>query len=363
MKKKMKLDQQALKYAILGGCILGGGGGGDMQRGLSIGGVSIDYADLWLWDLEETDNTEMLVCASAVGAPKAPDQYYTPWHAVEAMKLFMKNNDTPVAGIISNENGGIATVNGWIQAAVLGIPLIDAPCNGRAHPTGVMGSLSLHKNPDYMTVQAAVGGNPQTGHYVECVTKGTVARTSSLVRTASVEAGGMVYVVRNPVSAAYVKEHAAIGGISHAIEVGRVFYEALETSPEQAVKAVAELLGGTLHPKERVEEFSIETQGGFDVGYATIGAFHLTFWNEYMTLDSAEKRLATFPELIMTFDAVSGMPITTAQMEQGQEIYILTAPMEAMKLSSTMYETQLMEQVESVVQKEMVKYLPADKMR
>ena len=64
--------------------------------------------------------------------------------------------------------GGEATVNGWLQAAVLGLPLVDLPCNGRAHPTGVMGSMNLHKITDYKTVQACVGGNPETGSHVEC---------------------------------------------------------------------------------------------------------------------------------------------------------------------------------------------------
>ena len=36
-------------------------------------------------------------------------------------------------GIITNEMGRKAVPNGWVLAAVT-VCLIDAPCNGRAHP-------------------------------------------------------------------------------------------------------------------------------------------------------------------------------------------------------------------------------------
>jgi len=363
LKKGIKLDRQTLEYAVMGGCILGGGGGGDMTKGLAAGKVAVDYADLYLYDINEMKGSDIIVCASAVGAPKAPMQYYTPRDAVRSMELFMENSGEKVCGIISNENGGIASVNGWMQAAVLGIPLIDAPCNGRAHPTGVMGSLCLHKDHDYISLQACCGGNAEAGRYIECFFSGTVDRCATLVRAASVEAGGMVYVARNPVTAEYVKQNAAIGGLSHAIETGRVFKQGLERSPGDAVRAVADFVGGEIFAKEKVREFHIKTEGGFDVGIAKIGDMELTFWNEYMTLDSPDKRIATFPELIMTFDAISGQPLTTAQMEQGQEVYIMTAPMSAMKLSSTMYETELLQQVEGIVNKELVKHLPACKVQ
>ena len=71
-----------------------------------------------------------------------------------------------------------------------GLPVVDVPCNGRAHPTGVMGSMNLHKVKDYKTVQACVGGNPDTGNHVECFFEGSIEHTSKLVRLASIEAGG-----------------------------------------------------------------------------------------------------------------------------------------------------------------------------
>lgn len=354
--KRTKLDAQALEYAVTGGCILGGGGGGGMAKGRRAGRVAVEYTDLWLWDIGEFDDADTLVCASMVGAPKAVEQYQTPQQAVRAMELFQQNSSAKIAGIITNENGGGSSINGWIQAAMLGIPLVDAPCNGRAHPTGVMGSLNLHKQSDYIQPQTAVGGNPTTGRYVECVVKGSVEHNAKLVRMASVEAGGIVAVVRNPVTVGYAKQHCAIGGLSHAIETGKVFLEALETSPAHAVESVTKFLGGKVLAKDKVADFRIKTEGGFDVGAANIGDMELTFWNEYMTLDQGGKRVATFPDLIMSFRADTGMPMTTAEMEQGQEVYVISVPVKNLKVSTTMAERDLIAQVEDIVGKEMVKY-------
>ena len=96
-----------------------------------------------------------------------------------------------IDAFITNECGG-SIFNGWVPAAILGLSLVDAPCNGRAHPTGLMGSMGLHRIKDYISVQSAVGGNPEIGKHLEAVFKGALESTSSLVRQCAVCAGGLV---------------------------------------------------------------------------------------------------------------------------------------------------------------------------
>lgn len=75
-----------------------------------------------------------------------------------------------------------------------------------------MGSMNLHKLPDYKTVQACVGGNPDTGNHIECFFEGTIDSTSKMVRLASIEAGGLVAVARNPVTVAMQKRTVRSAG-------------------------------------------------------------------------------------------------------------------------------------------------------
>ena len=315
------------------------------------------YNDLRLVDINDIPEDEILLTASLVGAPAAVNQFLYPADFARTIELLQKNSDVKIGGIITNENGGEATVNGWLQASMMGLPLVDAPCNGRAHPTGVMGSMNLHKQKDYVTMQACVGGNPETNSHVECFFTGSIEHTSKLVRMASVEAGGLVAVARNPVTAAYAKENAAVGGVSHAIRTGEVFNKGLETSVEQAVNDVCAFLEGKVIAKGAIEEYELKYEGGFDVGYVKVDGLELTFWNEYATADKDGQRISTFPNLIMTIDANTGVPVTTAMLKKGMEVYVITTDKKNLCLSPTMYEPELLQTVEDIVKKEIVKYL------
>ncbi|MDK3075364.1 hypothetical protein QO034_19985, partial [Sedimentitalea sp. JM2-8] len=54
-----------------------------------------------------------------------------------------------LAAINTNENGAQTTVNGWFHSALSGLPVLDLACNGRAHPSSLMGSLGLHLEGEY----------------------------------------------------------------------------------------------------------------------------------------------------------------------------------------------------------------------
>lgn len=355
--KGKRLDEQLMKYALMGGTILGGGGGGSSEWGLSSGNVALEYGELELVDIEDVEDDMLIITASAVGAPAAVDKYVKPKDYVRTIEILQENTGLKVGGIITNENGGAATVNGWIQSAVLNIPLIDAPCNGRAHPTGTMGSMGLHNIPDYVSVQAIAGGNPEMGNYMEAFFKGNITKVSALVRQSAVQAGGLVAVARNPVTAKYVRENGALNGISHAIEIGESFYRGFETSPKDAITNVVETLKGDIVTEGQVMDLDLVTKGGFDVGKVKIKDYELTFWNEYMTLEKGKDRIGTFPDLIMTFDKDTGLPLTTAEIKKGQNVVVIATNKENIKLGSAMYDEELLKEIEPVVSREILKYV------
>lgn len=352
----MRLNKEMLKYALIGGTILGGGGGGSRELGIESGSVALDYGDIELIDISEIDDEALIVTASAVGAPAAVDKYVRPKDYVRTIELLQENTGLKIGGIITNENGGAATINGWIQSTILNIPLIDAPCNGRAHPTGTMGSMGLNNIKGFVSNQAYAGGNPELGNRIEGFISGDIFKASTVVRQAAVHAGGVVAVARNVVKAKYVKENGALNGISHAIETGKKFYEGLEVSPKAAIEEVAKFLNGEIVIEGLVSDFELVTQGGFDVGKLIVNGVEMTFWNEYMTLEIEGKRIYTFPDLIMSFDRESGMPITTAEISKGMDIVILATKKENLKLGAGMHDMNLLKEVEPIVNKEIVKY-------
>lgn len=358
LKEPILLTEDSVRYAMLGGSILGGGGGGSAESGGQTGRLAVQFRDLYLTPLDEIDPDAVIVTASMVGAPAAKERYVAPADMMRCMELFIQQTGITPGGVVTNENGGSSTFNGWLQASVMGIPLLDAPCNGRAHPTGVMGSLNLHRNRDYVTTMTCVGGRKELGRHVECTFTGSITHCSKLVRGAAVEAGGLVAVVRNPVSARYLKEQSAQGGVSQAIEIGHIYAEGLDRSPDYAVHAVAEALGGEVLTRGIVEAYHLQSQGGFDVGTVKINGYEMSFWNEYMTVDAPDgQRIGTFPDLIMTFDARSGRPMPTSDLNPGQDIYLMHTSYRNLRLAAPMFDKELLAEVEDIIHRPITAYL------
>jgi DUF917 family protein len=216
-----------------------------------------------------------------------------------------------------------------------------------------MGSLNLSDIPDYISHQGAVGG--QKGRYVELSISGSLEKSATMIRNASIESGGLVAVARNPITAAYAKHHGAPGAIKQAIEVGEVL---LSHQKEAAIDAVVTKLEGKLLTMGTVTKFELETTGGFDVGSVWIDdKFEVSFWNEYMTIEQDGERFATFPDLIMTLDANTAEPIVSAAIEKGQQIAVITVPKDKLLLSSTMRNNKLMKVIEKIIQRPIIPYL------
>lgn len=349
----VKVTESIVKAAVYGGGVLGGGGGGWIDEGLALGKLALAAGTPNIITLDELSDDDIVVTVALVGAPAAKNDFFKPEYYVRALELLSEKLGKKISGIITNENGPGTTVNGWYQAAVTGIPIVDAPCNGRAHPTGSMGSMNLHENKEYVSVQAAVGGDEH--HYLELCTAGSLDKVSSLIRAASVQAGGLVAVARNPVEVSYVKKHGAPGAINQAIKVGEVL---LANQGMQAVDAVTKELGGEVICAGEVSDYTLETKNGFDIGAVMIkGEYELTFWNEYMTLEKNGERLSSFPDLIMTLDVETGSPVISASIQKGQHVAVISVPKENLFLSSTMKNHNLLKAIEENINKPILHYM------
>ncbi|BCL77663.1 DUF917 family protein [Ktedonobacteria bacterium brp13] len=348
------ITNEDVRAAVLGGAVLGGGGGGWMDQGTLLGQLAVDVGIPQLIPLEDLPDDALLVTVGLVGAPSAKQRYVKPTHYVRAIELLEARIGRKIAGVITNENGGNATVNGWFQAAMLSLPCVDAPCNGRAHPTGIMGSIGLQRSTDYLSIQAAAGGKAEK--YVEAVVSGSLTTCATFIRNAAVEAGGVIAVARNPISVAYAREHCALGAIRQAIALGSVMLEHESKGGEAVVQAAMKYLGGEILFQGLIDHVNLKSEGGFDVGTVTIGGVEMTFWNEYMTLDQDGKRIATFPDLIMTFDRITGRPLVTAEIQEGNDVMLVCVPKEHLILGAGMYDQALFQAVERVIGRAVISY-------
>jgi len=173
-----------------------------------------------------------------------------------------------------------------------------------------------------------------------------------MVRTVSVQAGDMVGFCRNPADIGYVKENAAIGGITQAIELRKVLFSVFEVP--KRIEVVGAFLNGRIIHAGKFSHFKINATRRFDIRIVQIADLELTFWNEYMTAEMNGERKVTFPNFIITFDAESGLPIVSVEIEKGVNVAVISVPKENLKLSSTMFNEKLLKAIEPIIQKKIV---------
>jgi uncharacterized protein len=344
-----ELDDHAVNAAVAGGSVLAAGGGGWVDHGYLVGRTAVSYGTPRLATLDEIADDATLVTVSAIGAPAARDWEMRPGDYVRALRLLIEALDETVVGTITAQNGSSTTCNGWVQSAVLGTLVIDAAGDGRAHPTGKMGSMGLAADPDYRTVQSAAGGNRSQDRYLEVVTRGSVRHSAEVLRTAAVASGGFIAAARNPLPASYVREHGAVGAISFALGLGEAMVDAQPAGLEAVMEAITAFLGGRIVGRGSVRAKRLRTEGGFDIGALEVGELELGFVNEYMTIEAAGERLATFPDVITTLSARDGRPVSIADIRDGDEVAVLAVDKTCVPLGDGVKEPSVYPEVEEML--------------
>ena len=342
MKRKLTTDD--IQASVYGGAILGGGGGGLIAAGEKAATLALAVGDVFLWSTDEFSPDVLSATVAFVGAPAAPSPCLRPAHLIRSLELLRSVLPAcqHLGAINTNENGAETTVNGWFHSALSGLPVMDLACNGRAHPTGMMGALGLHTEHGFRSLQAWAGGDAE--HYVEGVAQGGLEQAAGVVRRASVEAGGIVAVARNPVTVAYACRHGAPGAITRAIELGRVWMD-------KGYSGVLATLQGREVAQGSVVRYCCEQQGGLDVGNLQLNDKNRTtlrFVNEYMLLEQNGLRGGAFPELLMTFSA-DGKPVVSADVREGMDLRIIAVPTNQLLLSRTMFMPELYRPLETLL--------------
>ncbi len=80
------------------------------------------------------------------------------------------------------------------------------------------------------------------------------------------------------------------------------------------------------------------------------------FWNEYMALEIDGERTYTFPDFMMTFDARTGLPFTSAEIEEGRPCFLAAAKRDKLILGAGMRERSGYKAVEASLGIEMLRY-------
>lgn len=343
-----------VEAAVKGGSVFACGGGGWVEHGRQLGTLAVTIGRPELVSMDEVADDAWIATAAAIGAPGG----LTDWEMlgvdyVRAVQLVQKELGAPIHGLIIGQNGMSSTLNGWLPSAVLGTKVVDAVGDLRAHPTGDMGSLGMASSPEQV-IQAAAGGNRAKNAYIEVVVRGATAKVSPILRKASDMSGGFIASCRNPLRGAYIRQHAALGGISRALALGEAILAAEPRGAGAVIDAICKATEGSILGSGRVVRNTLRyTEEAFDIGVVEIGTgagrrvIHVM--NEHMAVDDGEgRRLATYPDVITTLDA-NGQPVSAGQLREGMEVHILHVDKARIPLSSSVKDPAVYPQVEKAM--------------
>jgi DUF917 family protein len=357
-------------HAILGGGVFACGGGGWKQHGELMGQMATSIGRPRLASVNELDPDSWVATVTAIGAPASKTWEIQPIDYVHALKALMDFVDVPITAVMTAQNGYSTTLNGWIQSAALGVSVLDAAGDVRAHPTGKLGSMGLTTRPDYVSTQVVAGGNRALHGRFLSINQGSVGTADDVLRDISVRTGGFIASARNPVELSWVRDNAALGAITLALRVGTAMEEA-ETKRgtrsasrgDAVIDAVVENIEGAVITRGVLaHDVPLETRGGFDRGTLRIGDFTIPYLNEYMAVEASGERIATYPDTIAILSLDDGLPLAVKDAEAGMNVALVVARAESLPLSSSAVDPVALVECEEIMGIEFLKYLPTSQL-
>jgi DUF917 family protein len=323
-----KIEYEEIVNILYGATFFGGGGGGPYSAGIKILN-SLDKAkqSIEIVNLNDTESGSYSVMAAGLGSPKSlgaatfgPEAAF----CVQGMIEEAKRMGHELKYIYSGEMGGFNTMVPLYAAALLGIPVLDLDGQGRAVP-----ELNTSLQPIYqINISPLVLANREGDIIIgrlrdplDSVAAETIARQMCMAYNNSI--GFSTWMM----SKEDHKRVSVIGQLSLAGKIGKILRD-----PNLPAGGLVEELKKHIKIKQFAEgtitAIDGRTEQGFDFGVTTIktdddDVFEVSFKNENMFIRNQGKMLLTIPEIITLVNSRDKTPLTNAETELGQRVYLL----------------------------------------
>lgn len=357
-----RLTREDVAPAMLGGLLLSAGGSGtagSLERHDVAAEIALSYAAVDLCTLDELPGDGWLLVSTSVGAPGfARPELVLRDHVDAAQALIDRLGSAPV-GVIC---GHVPGFNGWLVAAALGLPYVDAAANGRGHPTVKMGGMGLASRPTERIVQVAQAGFADSGSRISVIAEGNLSKTSQVMRHTAAISGGLVASARGPYGVDFVRRNGATGAVSFQIALG---HSMLAADPGPArIAAAARAMSGEVLVTGTVTENSVAYRDGFDIGRLVVesdGArVELGVFNEYMTADRNGTRVATFPDMIGSMVPETGDPVALSILKPGDPVAIVSGHRSGFPLGKGALDPAVFTEIEDGLGLDLFSYVKED---
>jgi DUF917 family protein len=324
------ITEEDLEPLAIGAWVLGAGGGGspyhaylNMRRLLRAGTrVALMHPD-------GLGDDDLVAVVSNMGAPLVgQERLIDPAVAARPLRTMETYLGRRFRAVMSLEIGGGNAFQPLLVAAVLGLPVVDADCMGRAFPEAQMTSFAIGELPMFPLTLADVRDN-------EVI----VARAASwpwmerISRRACIAVGSIAATCKAPRTGREVKEWGILYSITRAIGIGRAVLDA-RARHDDPIDAVVRHTSGKRVFGGKVVDMERRTTEGFLRGTARIAGLDadrgremaLEFQNEFaMGLLDGVPHVMT-PEIICVLVTVTAEAIGTETLRYGQRVTVAALP-------------------------------------
>lgn len=336
-----ELDLKAAESLCVGATILGTGGGGKRETGLSYLRRLLERGKrIRMIPVQDIPDDAVVVHPSGIGsiAPSKNGERKT-WDAtgeglfdaehplLSALRMMEEIIDTQVYAVVPVEIGGMNTALAALLASLADIPFVDADTIGRAKPELEMQSYTLHGIP--ITPLILLDGK---GNNVIVESVAGYRDAEQIARSLSVLWGGATSV-RNPVKGEVFKKSIIPGGVSKSIDIGNARREAIEKG-DDPIRAVLDASGGTLLFQGQVTHFEWEDREGFMFGSFQISgkdrfeghSFKVWLKNENLISWLDGEPYVMSPDLICAVETDGARPFTNDEIQEGMDVTVFGIP-------------------------------------
>lgn len=324
----MFIGHEEVDDLALGSVVLGTGGGGDISLSkLMLHQAITTHGPVRVVDAGELDPTGLLLPVALVGASVGfTEKLINGGEAGRALQAMEEHWKRKGVAVLPLEVGGVNTLYPLVVAAELGLPCVDADTMRRAFPKIEMTQFTLAGITASPLIAVDVKGNVAV---FDAVDNATAER---FIRSCVVEMGMFAVMSCYSVTAKQCVDHAILGSMSYALEVGR----RLSAIQRGDVGAWDEFLGfadAQILFSGKVVDIERRSVGGWTRGTVSLEqlddasrTLRVDIQNENLIALEDGIALATVPDLISFVDVETGTPMTTDDLAYGQRLHTIAMP-------------------------------------
>lgn len=324
-----ELTAQELRDIATGSAVLGTGGGGDPHLGTLSALRSRDqHGAPRLIEASELDPGDLVVLPFVIGSPvPLIEKFPLGKEMVQAFRSLERYLGRPVAAVMPAEIGGINSMVPLAMGPLLGVPVVDADCMGRAFPEIQLVTLTMYGIQASPFALADERGNQVV---LQTIDNFWAERFG---RSIAIDFGAICAGVTYPVTGRQVQECTVLGSMSYAERIGRAIRDA-HAAKRDAVADIERETGGAVLFRGKIVDVQRRIQRGWALGEAVLEGMDddrgsrmvVQFQNENLVAIRDGEIIASVPDLITILDAESGQAITTEHLRYGFRVVVFGIP-------------------------------------